>query len=221
MSRPDAAASAALDAAHIKPIFFVYLDVLGDVLRANSSGADATPASTGDTDLDGLLFTGIGAAFVDISSVKVQGGGSDSVTATLSGLPEIDGDVLNTIGNRANWQGREARLWRVIRDGANVQQGGFQHYYTGYMTALNIEGTAESQTITVTIETYLAAFSAPSNRTYLDQERYDAGDLSARAAIAIANGISGNPLIANTGGGSSGGGIGGGGRGVGTDVREL
>jgi hypothetical protein len=109
--------------------------------------------------------------------------------------------VLTTIGNRANWQGRVARLWRVIRDGQNVQQGGFQHYYTGYMTALNIEGSGETQTITVTIETYLAAFSAASNSTYLDQERYDAGDLSARAAIAIANGISGNPLVANTGSG--------------------
>jgi hypothetical protein len=38
------------------------------------------------------------------------------------------------------------------------------------------------------IESYLAALTSASNRTYLDQERYDAGDLSARAAIAIANG---------------------------------
>lgn len=205
MSRPDATASAALDTDYIKPVFFIYLDVLGDVLRANSSGADATPVGTGDADLDGLLFVGIGAAFVDISSVKVQSGGSESVTATLSGIPVIDADVLATIGNRANWQGREARLWRVIRNEANVQQGGFQHYYTGYMTALNIEGSGESQTISVTIETYLAAFSDASNRNYLDQERFDAGDLSARAAIAIANGMSGNPAISNTGGGGPGG----------------
>ena len=206
MSRPDAAASAALDSDFIKPVWFVYLDVLGDVLRANSSGADATPVGTGDADLDAQLFVGIGAAFVDISSVKVQSGGSESVTATLSGLPVIDEDVLNTIGNKANWQGREARLWRVIRNEANVQQGGFQHYYTGYMTALNIEGSGETQTISVTIETYLAAFSAASNRNYLDQERFDPGDFSARASIAIANGISGNPLLSNTEGEGGGGG---------------
>ena len=209
MSRPDATASAALDTDYIKPIWFVYLDVLGDVLRANSSGADVTPAGTGDPDLDGQLFVGIGAAFVDISPVKVQGGGSESVTATLSGLPVIDSDVLNTIGNKANWQGRVARLWRIIRNEANVQQGGFQHYYTGYMTALNIEGSDETQTISVTIETYLAAFSDASNRNYLDQERFDPGDLSGR--VVIANGISANPAISNTEAGGYGGDYGGGG----------
>jgi hypothetical protein len=198
MSRPDILASAALDTDHVNPIHFFYLDIVGDVVRVNSSGADFTPMGTGVSDLDGHLFQGIGAAFVDISSVRVESGGTESVTATLSGLPEIDSDTLNTLGDIANWKGRLSRSWRVIRDADNMKQGGFQHYHTGYMTDLAINGTDETQSITVTIETYLPAFSAASGRSYLDQERYDPLDLSARAAQGIVNGVSGNPVIAQT-----------------------
>lgn len=207
MSVPDATAAAALEADIIKPVFFAYLDIDTDPVRANSSGHDITPSGTGDGDLDGDLFIGIGHMFVDISSVKVSDQGTESVSAMLSGLPVIDEDTLNLLGDPANWQGRLARLWRVIRNAANVQQGGYQPYYTGYMTSLEIGGDESGQTITVTIETYLAAFSAAPNRTYLDQGRYDAGDMSPKAAISIANGVSGvvgnTPTRAGSGGGRS------------------
>lgn len=196
MSVPDPTAAAALEADIIKPVFFAFLDIDTDPVRANSSGHDITPTGTGDEDLDDELFTGIGHSFVDISSVKVSDQGTESVTATLSGLPEIDSDTLNLLGDPANWQGRLARLWRVIRNASNIQQGGYQPYYTGYMTSLEIGGDDSGQTITVSIETYLAAFSAAANRTYLDQGRYDAGDMSPKAAIAIANGVSG--VVGNT-----------------------
>lgn len=209
MSLPDATASAALDGDVVKPVFFAWLDILGDEVRANSSGRDWTPTGTGDDELDDFLFVGIGAKFVDISGVRVSDEGTETVTATLSGLPVIDSDTLNAIGDRANWQGRVARLWRVIRDASNVQQGGYQPYYTGYMTSLEIGGDEAGQTISVAIETYLAAFSGPPNRTYLDQGRFDAGDLSPRAGIAIVNGVSGalgnTPNTPRGGSGGSGG----------------
>jgi len=204
MSLPDPTASAALDLPVIKPVFFAYLNIDTDPVRANTSGFDITPSGTGDPDLDGGLFVGINNAFVDISPIRVAQG-TDSVTAKLSGLPVIDEETLNLLGDPANWQGRIARLWRVIRDASNAQQGGFQPYYTGYMTALDIEGDGAEQTIMVTIQTYLAAFSQASNRSYLDQARYDSGDQSAKAAIGIANGVSGvvgnTPIAVGTGGG--------------------
>ena len=216
MTLPDPTAGAALSGEVIKPAYFAFLDFVGDPVRANSTGANLTPSGTGDADLDGFEFLGISHQFVTISSIRVAQGGSNSVIASLSGLPVLDGDTLTLIGDPANWQGRVARLWRIIRDEANTQQGGFQPYYTGYMTALDISGLGAGQTIDVTIETYLAAFSQASGRTYLDQERYDAGDLSAKAAIAIANGVSG--VVGNTpgtpGNGGGGGGIERGGPGV-------
>ncbi|PZR83598.1 MAG: hypothetical protein DI537_34700 [Stutzerimonas stutzeri] len=198
MSRPDATASAALDADIIAPAFFVFLDILGDPVRFTTLPRDVVLTGTGFPEMDGETFIGVGGEFVDISDVKIKAGGSDQVVGKLSGLREIDNDTLNTIGDPANWQGREAMLWRMIRDENRVQQGGLQHYYTGYMTALDINGDPGSQVIELTIETYLAAFSKASNRTYMDQERYDPGDLSARAALATANGMSSDPLVNTT-----------------------
>ena len=86
----------------------------------------------------------------------------------------------------------------MIRNEAGAQVGAIQHYYTGYMTSLGINGDPQEQSIELAIEGYIAAFGAASNRSYLDQELFDPGDLSARAAIAIANGVSGSPLTNNT-----------------------
>lgn len=188
MSLPDATAIAALQADIIKPVFFAFLDIDGGAVRCNTSGADVTPSGTGDTDLDTHAFTGINAAFIDIGEVAYRQGGSESVVATLSGIPELDAVSLALLADPTNWRGRDARLWRVIRNAANVQQGGFHAYYTGRMTNLSHSAGDDGQTISVTIESYLAVFSEASNRTYLSQDQYDAGDLSARAAIAIANG---------------------------------
>lgn len=198
MSRPDAAASAALGADVVKPIWIAYLDFLGDPVRANSSGADIALTGTGDPDLDGHTFIGIGHAFVEITPVSVQQGGSGTVTARLSGIPGLDSETLLQIGDKANWQGRPARLWRVIRNAQNVQQGAVNAYHTGYMVSCGISAQPETQAISVSIEGYLAAFSSASNRTYLDQERYDPLDLSARASIAITNGNTGNPITGGT-----------------------
>lgn len=192
---PDATHAAALGAEVIKPVWFGWLDIDGDPVRANTSGSDITPTGTGDTDLDGHTFMGITARFVDISSVKIKEGGSEAVTAELSGIQGLDADDLAQLNDPANWRGRDARLWRIVRNSANVQQGGFHAYYTGKMVGLTLSGSGEGQRIRVTIESYLAVFSSASNRSYLNQADYDPGDLSARAAIAIANGNYGGAAI--------------------------
>lgn len=199
MSRPDANASAAIDRQVIRPVFFAFLDIQGDELRACTAGRSLKVEGTGDPDLDGFVFEGINPTVVDIGPVRAKDGGSDAVTAKLSGLLTLDNELLNLVGDADNWQGRTARLWRMIRDADGVQRGAIQHYYTGYMTALSIDGDPDQgQTILLTIEGYLAAYSQASNRTYMDQALYDPGDLSAAAAIAIANGNSGSPLTSNT-----------------------
>lgn len=188
MTLPDATHIAALQAEVIKPVWFGWLDIDGDPVRANTSGANITPSGTGDTDLDGHLFSGISARFVSVSPVKLKEGGSETVTAELSGIQGLDPESLALLSDPASWRGRDARLWRIVRNAANVQQGGFHAYYTGKMVALSHSGNSEGQRISITIESYLAVFAAASNRSYLDQARYDAGDESARASIAIANG---------------------------------
>lgn len=219
MSLPDATHAAALSAPVIKPVWFAWLDIVGDPVRANTSGRNITPTGTGDADLDGFEFTGITARLVSISPVRVREGGSETVTAELSGIQGLDADDLALLADPTAWRGRDARLWRIIRNASNVQQGGFHPYYTGKMVALTHSGSSDGQTISVTIESYLAVFSAPSNRSYLDQSRFDPGDESARASIAIANGNYTGAVTQSRGG--AGGGFGGGGGGGGLNVRSF
>lgn len=188
MSRPDPAASAALDGDIIRPGFFVFLDIADNPVRFNTLGYDVTVSGSGFAEMDGQPFIGTNGKFVDIGAVQAKSGGSDQLVCSLSGLRDIDNETLNIIGDQTKWQGRPAFLWRMIRDENGTQQGAIQHYYTGYMVALSIEGDPAEQTIQLAIEGYLVAFSQASNRTYLDQDLFDPADLSATAAIAIANG---------------------------------
>lgn len=189
MSIPDSTAISALSLPAIKPVFFVFLDINGAPVRCNTSGADVTPSGTGDADLDGHTFIGVDGTFVDISSVRYSSGGSESVTAQISGIPEVDAESIALMDNTANWRGRNARLWRIVRNAQNEQQGGYHAYYTGKMTNYSDAGDPDTgHVLRITIESYLAVFSQASNCTYMDQERFDPDDLSAKAAIAIANG---------------------------------
>ncbi|MCB1546363.1 MAG: hypothetical protein KDJ41_00710 [Hyphomicrobiaceae bacterium] len=143
---------------------------------------------------------GVDGQFVDLSPVKTAEGGSKSITATLSGIPDdaVDADVLAILDDPTKWRSRDADVWQVIRDSDNAQQGGYRTWCAGRIVALNHGGDERGLRITVQIEGYLAALSEASNRTYLDQERYDENDLSAAAAIAIANGNFKNSVVTTT-----------------------
>jgi hypothetical protein len=199
MSRPEAAAIAALNGDYIKPAFLCFLDIVGDPLRVTTWDADLTFENTGDPDLDGHTFRALTPELVDISEVKFAEGGGETVTARLSGLILPNNDLLNILNVEANWRGRVARLWQAIYNANDVRQGAFWNYYTGRMVGMPIAGSPDNQYVEMTIETYLASLSGASNRTYLDQAEFDPQDLSADAAVAIANGLSG--ALLNNGGG--------------------
>lgn len=194
MSRPDPAASAALDG-DVLPIWLVYLDFADEPLRGCTAGQTLSFSGSGDPDLDGHTFDGINSQMIEVSDVSSGEGGTDTVTVVVSGIASLDSDMLDAINDPSIYQGRVARLWRIIRDTSGAQVGGIQPYYTGYMVTGYVSSEPDEQTITIQIEGYISAHSAPSFRTYLDQESFDPGDLSARAAIAIANGVGADPGI--------------------------
>lgn len=194
MSRPDPAASAALDG-DVLPIWLVYLDFADEPLRGCTAGQTLSFSGSGDPDLDGHTFDGINSQMIEVSDVSSSEGGTDTVTVVVSGIASLDSDMLDAINDPSIYQGRVARLWRIIRDTSGAQVGGIQPYYTGYMVTGYVSSEPDEQTITIQIEGYISAHSAPSFRTYLDQESFDPGDLSARAAIAIANGVGADPGI--------------------------
>lgn len=202
-SRPDATATSALGGEIVRPRFLAWLDILGDNVRATTWPVSITPTGTGDTDLDGHTFTALDPTLVSITLPNDQVSGSSTITARLSGLILPNSDLFAVIGTRSNWQGRDARLWAAVCDADGVQQGPIWQLYTGKMSDLSINGSANAGEIIVQIEGYLAALTPASNRTYLDQEHFDSNDHSAKASIAVANGISqGGIGVAGSGGGA-------------------
>ncbi len=193
MSGPDPTAIAALRSYTdpVRPIYVGFLDILGEPIRVTTAPYSITFSGTGDEDLDGYTFSAIDPEFISVSSITMKEGGADTVTCTLSGLLGIDTDLLNQIGNKANWQGRVMRLWQLQLNEALTQVGAVWPWFTGYMTVPKIVFDKTSQTIQLDVESYLAFLTAASNRSYLSQAEFDSGDLSAAASIACANGQSG------------------------------
>lgn len=200
MSLPDATASSALSADIIKPAYFAFLDFATDPVLANTTGADVTPSGTGITKLDGNTFLGVDGHFVELSPISQGSAGSKSITATLSGIPgdAVDDDSLAVLDDPTQWQGRDADVWQIIRDADNTEQGAYRLWCSGKIVALNHGADDRGMKITVHIEGYLAALSEASHRTYLDQERIDPDDLSAAAALAIANGSYNKQLVGSS-----------------------
>lgn len=193
----DSTAKAAVNS-HFAVAWFIWLDVVGDPIRAADFFENVTFASTGDADLDGNTFTAVGSGVIDVGDVSNSDSGSDTLLVTLSGIDGIDTDLLDAIGDTSKWQGRTARLWFQIYDPTGVTaQGAIVPYYTGYMSKVSITAkpaddqsqTPASQTILLSIENYLAFSTQASNRSYLNQADYDAADTSASASIAAANGL--------------------------------
>jgi hypothetical protein len=165
-----------------------YLDVVGDPVRATTGLYDKTFSGTGDPDLDGDTYVPYPSDLITVSEVQHDEAGSNQVSVSMSGLIVNNADFLNTIGNRSNWQGRTARLWWYVVDENENQIGEVYGYYTGYMNDITINGSPDSQMITLTIEHYLVTLSVTTNKTYAMQKEYDAGDNSASRAISAANG---------------------------------
>jgi hypothetical protein len=98
VSRPDATATTQLGAQVLRPAFLCWLDIVGDPVRATTWPADLTFTGTGDADLDDFTFLALDPTVTNVSPVKHQDGGSETVTASLSGMILPDADLLTLIG---------------------------------------------------------------------------------------------------------------------------
>jgi hypothetical protein len=199
----DATTQAALEATVVNWRVLIYADFVGDVLRGTSGLYNKTISGSGDAELDGT-YEGFNHDLINVSPVKHNESGSDTVSISMSGLVVNNADFLAIIGDKSKWQGRIARLWFYCVDQNESQVGSIIPYYTGYMNEVSINGSAESQTVTLTIENYLTSIAGAQNKTYLIQNIFDAGDLSAETSIAAANGMA---EAGNYGYGGGGGGF--------------
>jgi hypothetical protein len=200
----DATTQAALEATVVNWRVLIYADFVGDVLRGTSGLYNKTISGSGDSELDGT-YEGFDHNLIQVSPVKHNEQGADTVSISMSGLIVNDAGFLAIIGDKSKWQGRIARLWFYCVDQNENQVGSIIPYYTGYMNEVGINGNSSSQTVTLTIENYLVSIAGAQNKTYLIQNIFDAGDLSGEASISAANGMAeaGNYGYGGGGGGYS------------------
>jgi hypothetical protein len=184
----DATTQAALEAQIVNWRVLIYADFVGDILRGTSGLYNKVISASGDSELDGT-YESFSHDLINVSPVKHNETGSDTVAISMSGLIVNDAAFLAIIGDKAKWQGRVARLWFYCVDANETQVGSIIPYYTGYMNEVGISGNAESQEVTLTIENYLTSIAGAQNKTYLIQNIFDAGDLSGEAAVSAANGM--------------------------------
>jgi hypothetical protein len=184
----DATTQTALEATVVNWRVLIYADFVGDVLRGTSGLYNKVISASGDSELDGT-YDSFDHNLINVSAVKHNETGADTVSISMSGLIVNDADFLNLIGDKSKWQGRTARLWFYCVDQDENQVGSIIPYYTGYMNEVSINGSPSSQTVTLTIENYLVSIAGAQNKTYLIQNIFDAGDLSGAASISAANGI--------------------------------
>jgi hypothetical protein len=199
----DGTTQAALEAQIVNWRVLIYADFVGDVLRGTTGLYNKVISGSGDSELDGT-YEGFNHDLINVSPVKHNESGSDTVSISMSGLVVNNAAFLAIIGDKANWQGRTARLWFYCVDQNESQIGSVIPYYTGYMNELGISGGPDSQTVTLTIENYLVSLAGAQNKTYLIQNIFDAGDLSGAVSISAANGMAEAGSYAYTGGGGFG-----------------
>jgi hypothetical protein len=199
----DAPSAAALAQEVIRAADFAFFDFFGDPLRVTSFGMDVTVTGSGDPELDGT-YSSISSKVIDLGDVDQKEGGSGTLICSLSGMLSLDQDLLAEIADTSQWRGRTVRRWKRLYDASNAAVGAFVPYYTGYMVSVEILPSAETQTIRLQCENYLALLNRASNRSYLGQREFDSGDLSAAATIGAANGASAGPGAAAGGGGFGG-----------------
>lgn len=184
----DATTQGALEATILHWRMLLWADFDGDPLRATSGLYDFTISGSADADLDGA-YDSYDHNLINIGTVKHNETGSDTAAISMSGLI-VNSDLLNIIGDRTKWQGRTARLWFYCVDQDEVKVGEYIPYYTGYMNDVVINGSPQEQRITLTIENYLASLVGAPAQTYMMQNLFDAGDLSANATLGASNGLS-------------------------------
>jgi len=188
-SQPDELAAQALGADIRRPVTFVWLDIAGEPIRATDAPYSVQFAGTGDPDLDGFTFDAVDSRLVSVSPVRVREDGTDTVTLQLSGLAGVDDELMTAIGNKANFQMRDCRIWRAMLDPETFGRiGTIWNVYTGYMSVPRIVGDQDGQLIQLEVESYLSFLKRASGRSYQDLSSFDPGDRSAELAIAIANG---------------------------------
>jgi len=145
--------------------------------------------SDNDSDCAGRTFDVLDSKVLQVSRVSQEDGGTDTIEFTLQADPS-DTALMSAIENPALYAGRVVRVWVAAFNAAgtpvaDVVTGSYglpvtelRRQARAYMTQPSQDADAGTYVITMSAENYLSLLSGAQNRTYVQSNLYDAGDLS-------------------------------------------
>lgn len=170
----------------IRPVWIVRLDIASDPVYVWTGRAQLSPTGTGDAALDGYTFEGL-ANVGEISAVKEEASGSDTVTLRMPGV-NLDEDMLDQIINTPRqWQGRRCWIWLGMVNEALGIVANPTRVKSGLMDQMKLDDDGSNATVTVSIESHQAFISRISRTRYSRQRDVDPEDASQDYIHDLAN----------------------------------
>lgn len=197
------------------PVWFVYLDIEGDPVRAWTAPWNKTFAAdeTGDPLLDGFTFLGVGS-IGQVGEIADGLSGGGPVTLTLPAVDPAETAFNEIVAEARNWQWRRGVVWHSYVNGETGQLlYAPKRRRSGRMDNLKALDREEDAVITVDIESHAAHASVALESRYAEQPEVDPTDISQSWVHDLANKKITVGGTTTTPGGRGGGGSGPGGNG--------
>lgn len=174
----DTTTAAALEKSIIPLAIIIKLYIVGDPLYCWSGIGDYAPSGTGDAELDGTTFAGIGT-LIEIGTISDGVGGSDVLEIGLPGVNITDPMLRQVIYNHNRWQFKRALVWLMLLDETTGAVAGKPfRVKTGRIDQMIYTETDNSGTIRCRIEGQQSYGNQPLNTRYSEQKLINPNDNS-------------------------------------------
>lgn len=163
-----AATLAAASADVVHPITIIRIDIVDDPVLYWSGHGLFSPLGTGDSALDGNVFSSV-AGISEISDVIGQDGMSDPVTASMFGVNIDDPLLRQIIRDGRRWRGVKCWIWQGFYDLDDDDRPVVSYprrMKTGVLTKIDVERHKDVGVVIATID-------EDEDAAYIQQHRYD------------------------------------------------
>ena len=157
----------ALDAAHVASALFVQCEFASGTQHYCTAGASIA--------WNGSTWLGTGGLVTIAPIRETTAIESTGISLTMSGVPT----AMVSLALAETVQGRALTIWAAAMDSSSQPIGSPIQVYAGRMDTMTIEESGDTATITLTVESEMAALMGSAVRRYsdADQQKVYPGDL--------------------------------------------
>lgn len=170
----------------IRPIWIIRLDIKDDPVLVWTGRGLFSPTGTGDADLDGQVFSGVGN-IGEIGAIQDTEKGSKALSIKLPGIDLTLPLLSQVVNDLRTWQFREAWVWFGVLDSSNGVIVNPFRVKTGRMDLMTLENNGANGSIEVIIESHQSFASRALGTKYSEQQEIDPTDISQTFIYDLSN----------------------------------